>query len=145
LAVEVELVVDDVEVSGGVELIERGGDVTGAQGVGGGPVVGVADPMADGELGGVGRVALAEDAEHAAGFDCAVLGGIADESQGGAGLGGEPAESVEVAVGDGGGLVDDEDGAGVEGRGMGVFVGEVPGEGLGGHARGGGGYGRPCL
>ena len=39
LAVEVELVVDDVEVSGGVEVVERGGDVAGPQGVGGGPVV----------------------------------------------------------------------------------------------------------
>jgi hypothetical protein len=58
---------------------------------------------------------LAENAEHAAGIDGAVLGGIADEPQGGTGLGGEPAQPVEVTVGDGGGLVDDEDGAGVEG------------------------------
>jgi hypothetical protein len=32
------------------------------------------------------------------------------------------------------GLVDDEDGAGVEGGGVGVVVGEVPGERLAGHA-----------
>ena len=67
LAVEVELVVDDVEVSGGVEVVERVGDVAGPEGVGGGPVVGVLDAVGDGELGGVGGVAFAEDAEHAAG------------------------------------------------------------------------------
>src|SRR5918995_3627284 len=78
LAVEVKLVVDDVEMPGGVEMFQRRRDVARAQGISGGPVVRVADPMADGELGGVGRVVLAEDAEHAAGFDGRVLGGIAD-------------------------------------------------------------------
>ena len=78
LAVEVKLVVDDVEMPGGVEMFQRRRDVARAQGISGGPVVRVADPMADGELGGVGRVVLAEDAEHAAGFDGPVLGGIAD-------------------------------------------------------------------
>jgi hypothetical protein len=138
LAVEVELVVDDVEVSSGVEVVERGGDVARPQGVGGGPVAGILHPVGDGELGRVCEVALAEDAEHAAGLDGTVLGGIADEPERGTGLGGEPSQSVEVAVGDGGGLVDDEHGAGVEGGGVGVVVGEVPGEGLGGHAGGGG-------
>ena len=137
LPVEVEIVVDDVEMPGCVEVVERGGDVARPQGVGGGAVVGIMDPVGDGELGGVGGVVLAEDAEHAAGFDGAVLGGVADEAQGGAGLGGEPAQPVEVAVGDGGGLVDDEHGAGVKGGGVGVVVGEVPGECLGGHAGGG--------
>jgi hypothetical protein len=85
--------------------------------------VGIMDPVGDGELGGVGGLVLAEDAEHAAGFDGAVLGGIADEAQAGTRLPGEPAQSVEVAVGDGGGLVDDEDGAGVEGGGVGAVVG----------------------
>jgi hypothetical protein len=99
--------------------------------------VGIPHPVGDGELGGVGGMVLAEDAEHAASFDGAVLGGIADEPQGGARLSGEPAQSVEVAVADGGGLVDDEHGAGVEGGGVGVVVGEVPGECLGGHAGGG--------
>src|ERR687892_298282 len=137
LAVEVELVVDDVEVSGGVEAVERGGDVAAPQGVGGGAVVGIPHPVSDSELGGVGGVMMAEDAEHAAGFDGAVLGGIADEPQAGARLGGEPSQSVEVAVGDGGGFVDDEHGAGVERGAVGVVVREVPGEGLGGHAGGG--------
>jgi hypothetical protein len=45
LAVEVELVVDDVEVSGGVEVVERRGDVAGAYGVGGGAVMRVAHPV----------------------------------------------------------------------------------------------------
>jgi hypothetical protein len=71
-------------------------------------------------------VVLAQDPEHAAGFDGTVLGGIADEAEGGAGLGGEPSQSGEVAVRDGGGLVDDEDGAGVEGGGVRVVVREVP-------------------
>jgi hypothetical protein len=134
LAVEVELVVDEVEVTGGVEVVERGGDVAGPQGVGGGPVVGILHAVGDGELGGVGGVALAEDAKHAAGFDGAVLVGIADEPHAGTRLPGEPSQPAEVAVGDGGGLVDDEHGAGVEGGSVGVVAREVPGEGLGGHA-----------
>ena len=45
-------------------------------------------------------------------------------------VGGHGHEGVEVAVGEGGGFVDDEDGAGVEGEVLGVVVGEVPGDGL---------------
>jgi hypothetical protein len=95
LAVVGEFVVDDLEVSGGV--------------------VGIMEAVGDGELGGVGGVVMTEDAEPATGVDGAVLGGIADEPEGGAGPPGEPAQVVEVAVGGGGGSVDDEDGAGVEG------------------------------
>src|ERR687891_241346 len=139
LAVEVELVVDDVEVSGGVEAVERGGDVAGPQGVGGGAVVGIPHPVSDSELGGVGGVMMAEDAEHAAGFDGAVLSGIADEPQAGTGVAGEPAEPVEVAVGDGGGFVDDADGAG--GLAFDGGADDSPARGLPGVAGGGHGGG----
>ena len=49
---------------------------------------------------------------------------------------GVPEEPVEVGARDGGGLVDDEDGAGVEGGGGRVFVGQMPSQGLGGDAGG---------
>ena len=45
LAIEVELVVDAVQVSGGVEKVERRGDVAGAYGVGSRPVMRVAHPV----------------------------------------------------------------------------------------------------
>ena len=80
---------------------------------------------------GVSRsVAFAEHPEHAAGGDGAVLGGVADQPQRRPGGGGHPHELVEVAVGQGRGLVDHEHGAGVEGVGLGVVVGEVPGDRL---------------
>ena len=63
-----------------------------------------------------------------------MLGRVADESQGGPGALGHGEERVEVAVADGAGLVDDQDGAGVERVATRVVVGQVPGEGLGGDA-----------
>ena len=77
----VEVVADDVEVPGGGEPVERFVDPSVAEGFGGGPVVGVLEPVGGGELGGLVGVAFAEDAEHAAGGDGAVLGGVADEPE----------------------------------------------------------------
>jgi len=67
VAVHGEVVVDDVEVTGGLETVEGVVDASFAEGLGGGPVVGVEDPVGCGEFGGVGGVAFAEHAEHAAG------------------------------------------------------------------------------
>ena len=95
----------------------------------------VLDAAVGGELGGAVGVAGDEGVPHAAGGDGAVLGGVADDPDGGAGGFGCAEELVEGAVADGGGFVDDEHGAVVERGVVGVVEAvEVPGEGFGGDA-----------
>ncbi len=123
-----EVVVDDVEVPGPLEVIEGVVDPAVAQGFGGRPVVGVTDPMGGDQFGGVALVTLAEHSEHAARSDRSVLGRVADEPQRRPCGSGHPHELVEVAVRQRRGLVDHEHRPGVEGVGVGVVVDEVPGD-----------------
>jgi hypothetical protein len=69
---------------------------------------------------------------HPAGGHGAVLDGVADEPDGGAGGRTAGEQPVEGAVADGGGFVDDEHGAGIEGAVVGIAEAvEVPGKGFG--------------
>ena len=128
--VEVDLVANDMEVAGRLERGEGVADAAFAQGVGGGAVMRVQDPVGCAQLRRLGSAVLAQDAEHATGADSAMLSRITDQAHGRPGLVTEPEELVEVAIGDGGGLIDDEDCSGVERAGLRVGVGEVPGKGL---------------
>ena len=113
--VEVPFVVDDVEVPGGLELGERDVGAPFPEGLRRGPVAGVADPAALAQLGGSLPVVLGDDPPQPAGGDRAVLGRVTDEPQGGAVAVGGGEERAEVAVADGGRLVDEQDGAPVGG------------------------------
>jgi hypothetical protein len=130
LAVHGEVVGDDVEVPGRGEQVERFVDVASRSAWAAARSWGCWSRWVVVSSGVWCRVAFAEHAEHAAGGDGAVLGGVADEPEAGAGGGGHVHERVEVTVGQRGGFVDDEDRAGVEGEVVGVGVGEVPGDGL---------------
>ena len=105
-----------MEAPGGGEVVEGVVDVPIAEGFGRGTVVGVLHPMGGGEFWCVVGVVFAEDAEHAAGGDGAVLGWIADEADGCTRGFRHGEESAEVAVGEGGGSVNDENRARVDGK-----------------------------